>query len=283
MDASRRTTAVNAYVNGLGHYQAGRALRQPDRRASRATRCGWWWRTSSATRSTRPAARAGLAGAGGAGGHASSRSGWPSASAAAGPRRPGAQARAGGPARDRAGGGARLVRLGVASNVLSRQVEASADAFSLELTRDPAAHIALERALARAQHLRPRPARRCCTLLFGTHPTTLRADRHRRGVRRARIRLPTRCAADRARRPRAGLLRAAVGVRGRAPRGRVARRRAARRGLPRGAGRGGAGARRLLVAARAAERGRARWRRCSAAGAAGAGGRRWPRRPSTTT
>ena len=29
MDASRRTTAANAYVNGLGHDQAGRALRQP--------------------------------------------------------------------------------------------------------------------------------------------------------------------------------------------------------------------------------------------------------------
>ena len=62
--------------------------------------------------------------------------------------------------------------LGSASNVLSRQVEARADAFSLELTRDPAAHIALERELAERNISDPDPPA-VLQDLFGTHPTTL--------------------------------------------------------------------------------------------------------------
>jgi STE24 endopeptidase len=62
--------------------------------------------------------------------------------------------------------------LGSASNVLSRQVEARADAFSLELTRDPAAHIALERELAERNISDPDPPA-VLQALFGTHPTTV--------------------------------------------------------------------------------------------------------------
>jgi STE24 endopeptidase len=62
--------------------------------------------------------------------------------------------------------------LGSASNVLSRQVEARADAFSLELTRDPAAHIALERELAERNIMDPDPPA-VLQALFGTHPTTV--------------------------------------------------------------------------------------------------------------
>ena len=61
--------------------------------------------------------------------------------------------------------------LGAASNVLSRQVEARADAFSLRLTEDPAAFVQLERRLALRNISDPDPP----ALLharFGTHPTT---------------------------------------------------------------------------------------------------------------
>ena len=59
-----------------------------------------------------------------------------------------------------------------AGNVLSRQVEARADAFALEETRDPAAFIDLERSLALRNLSQPDPPRPW-HLLFGTHPTTL--------------------------------------------------------------------------------------------------------------
>jgi STE24 endopeptidase len=62
--------------------------------------------------------------------------------------------------------------LGSASNVLSRMVEARADAFSLDLTRDPAAHIALERELAERNIADPDPPG-LMHALFGTHPTTI--------------------------------------------------------------------------------------------------------------
>jgi STE24 endopeptidase len=61
---------------------------------------------------------------------------------------------------------------GSASNVLSRQVEARADAFSLELTRDPAAIIALQRELAERNISDPDPPA-LLQALFGTHPTTV--------------------------------------------------------------------------------------------------------------
>jgi STE24 endopeptidase len=62
--------------------------------------------------------------------------------------------------------------LGLASNVVSRRVEARADAFSLRLARDPAAFIALERRLALRNVSDPDPPA-VLQALFGTHPTTV--------------------------------------------------------------------------------------------------------------
>jgi STE24 endopeptidase len=62
--------------------------------------------------------------------------------------------------------------LGVAGNQLSRQVEASADAFALELTRDPRALIEVQRRLALANLADPDPPR-LVTALIGTHPPTV--------------------------------------------------------------------------------------------------------------
>ena len=64
--------------------------------------------------------------------------------------------------------------MGAASNVVSRRVEARADAFSLRLTDDPAAFVQLERRLALRNISDPDPPWFTHTL-FGTHPTT--ADR----------------------------------------------------------------------------------------------------------
>jgi len=57
------------------------------------------------------------------------------------------------------------------SNALSRPVEAHADAFALRLTDDPKAFIALERSLAVRNLGDPDPPA-AFQLLFGTHPTT---------------------------------------------------------------------------------------------------------------
>jgi STE24 endopeptidase len=59
-----------------------------------------------------------------------------------------------------------------ASNVLSRRVEASADAYSLRLTDDPKAFIGLERRLTVSNVADPDPPR-LLQDLFGTHPTTV--------------------------------------------------------------------------------------------------------------
>jgi STE24 endopeptidase len=61
--------------------------------------------------------------------------------------------------------------LGAASNVLSRQVEASADAFSLRLTRDPASFVQMQQRLAIRNVSDPDPPG-IYRILFGTHPTT---------------------------------------------------------------------------------------------------------------
>jgi STE24 endopeptidase len=61
---------------------------------------------------------------------------------------------------------------GSASNVVSRQVEARADSFSLELTHNPAALIALQRELAERNISDPDPPA-LLQALFGTHPTTV--------------------------------------------------------------------------------------------------------------
>jgi len=62
--------------------------------------------------------------------------------------------------------------VGCAGNVLSRRVEASADAFALRITGEPAAFIALERRLATSNVAQPKPPA-LTQLLFGTHPTTV--------------------------------------------------------------------------------------------------------------
>jgi STE24 endopeptidase len=59
-----------------------------------------------------------------------------------------------------------------AGNVLSRQVEARADAFALELTREPDAFVELERSLATRNLGDPDPPR-LLQNIFGTHPTTI--------------------------------------------------------------------------------------------------------------
>jgi STE24 endopeptidase len=61
---------------------------------------------------------------------------------------------------------------GAGSNDLSRSVERSADAYSLELTGDPAAFIEVERRLAIDNVGDPDPPG-WVQLLFGTHPTTI--------------------------------------------------------------------------------------------------------------
>ena len=62
--------------------------------------------------------------------------------------------------------------LTIAGNAVSRPVEARADAFALELTRDPKAFIALERSLALRNVSDPAPPG-LLQALFGTHPTTV--------------------------------------------------------------------------------------------------------------
>jgi STE24 endopeptidase len=62
--------------------------------------------------------------------------------------------------------------LGSASNVLSRRVEARADTYALELTDNPAAFIGLTRSLA-VTNLADPSTPRIFQILFGTHPTTM--------------------------------------------------------------------------------------------------------------
>jgi STE24 endopeptidase len=67
-----------------------------------------------------------------------------------------------------------LVAFGLtcAGNVLSRQVEARADAYALELTGEPRAFVALTRSLAIRNLGDPDPPP-AFHALFGTHPTTI--------------------------------------------------------------------------------------------------------------
>jgi STE24 endopeptidase len=62
--------------------------------------------------------------------------------------------------------------LNVPGNQLSREVEASADEFALELTHDPEALIKVQRQLARTNLSDPDPPE-VYSLLFGTHPSTV--------------------------------------------------------------------------------------------------------------
>ena len=67
--------------------------------------------------------------------------------------------------------------LGIASNALSRPVEASADSFALELTRDPTDFVNFERRIAIRNISDPDPPW-LFHVLFDTHPT----DRQRIGM-----------------------------------------------------------------------------------------------------
>jgi len=60
----------------------------------------------------------------------------------------------------------------VAGNALSRKVEANADAYALRLTHDPAAFIGVERRLTTTNLIDPTPPGWLITL-FGTHPPTM--------------------------------------------------------------------------------------------------------------
>jgi STE24 endopeptidase len=62
--------------------------------------------------------------------------------------------------------------IGVVSNQLSRAIERRADAFALELTGEPEAAIALERRLTLQNVADPAPAR-WLQALMGTHPDTM--------------------------------------------------------------------------------------------------------------
>ncbi len=137
MDASRRTTGANAYVNGLGHTKRVVLYDNliddfPDDQV-RSVVAHELGHQQHHDIYRGPA----LARPRGAGGHL------PGAGAGRADRRAGrAAARKPGPTPCRS----LLVSLaivsfllGSASNALSRRVEASADAFSLQLTRDPAA------------------------------------------------------------------------------------------------------------------------------------------------
>jgi STE24 endopeptidase len=59
-----------------------------------------------------------------------------------------------------------------AGNVLSRDVEAAADAFALRLTGDPAAFVDFERRITVTNISEPDPPA-LLHALFGTHPTTV--------------------------------------------------------------------------------------------------------------
>ena len=162
--------------------EAGGALRQPDRGAPARPGAPGGGPRARPPAPPRPAARPGVAGPRGARGHACWRSGWPSASAAA----RASTTRAGAPDRPRCPRSPSRWRscpsaVGIAGNQLSRPVEASADEFSLDLTRDPAAHIALEREIAVRNVSDPDPPRLLHTAV--RHPShDAGPDRDRRGL-----------------------------------------------------------------------------------------------------
>jgi STE24 endopeptidase len=172
VDASRRTTSVNAYVNGLGHSKRvvlyDNLLNDFPRDEVRSVVAhelghqkhddllrGLAWLALVAPAGTFAAQR--LAEAFGR------RAGLGDSGTRAGPAALPAIALA-----------ITLVAfgLGTASNVLSREVEASADSFALRLTDDPHAFIQFERGLAVSNITDPDPPP-VWAFLFGTHPTTV--------------------------------------------------------------------------------------------------------------
>lgn len=79
--------------------------------------------------------------------------------------------------------------LGIAGQALSRNIEARADTFALELTEEPGAFIELQRRLAKANVSDPDPPS-AYQRIFGSHPTTMErigaalAFEEERGARR---------------------------------------------------------------------------------------------------
>ena len=173
VDASRRTTAINAYVGGIGHTKRVVIydnLIEDFPRAqvrsviahelghvhSRDVPRGLLWLALVALPGTFLVQRAGRA----------DRA--PRAGAAPG-RRPGGPEALPALALSLA-----LVSFGLtcAGNALSRRVEAHADAYALRLTDDPKAFIELERSLTLRNLGDPDPPAITQTLM-GTHPTTV--------------------------------------------------------------------------------------------------------------
>lgn len=168
VDASRRSTTLNAYVSGLGptkrivvYDNLLAAVERPALRSVLAHELG-----HAAHRDLwRGVAFVGLVALPGmlfvrlAGGSLAARGGADPASPAALP------------AYGLAITLAALV-IGVAANQLSRGAEASADAFALRLTGDPGGLIDLQTRLARRNLSDPDPPR-WAHFLFGSHPTTL--------------------------------------------------------------------------------------------------------------
>ena len=174
VDASRRTTGVNAYVNGLGHSKrvvlydnlidglprdqvlqvvAHELGHQHHRDLLRGLA---------------------LARARGAGRDAAGAARWPSGSGAATASATRTPARARPSCRPWCSRW-RSCRSGSGSRATScrEPVEASADEFSLDLTRQPGGPHRARARDRRAQRVGPGPAAACTHVLFGTHPTTL--------------------------------------------------------------------------------------------------------------
>ena len=209
-------------------HEAGGALRQPDRRASRATRCSRGGPRARPPEAQRPAARPRLAGDRGAGRHASSPRRWPSASAGARARRPDAP----GPRLPAIALAVALVALGLGSRV-ERALAPGGGERRLVLARPDArpGDFTRLRAPDRGPQHRPTPDPPRLLHLAVRHPSHDASSGSGIGEAwRARARLPRRVAPrpDRAGRPRAGLVRAPVGLRRRAAGGGMARRRAPR-------------------------------------------------------
>jgi STE24 endopeptidase len=170
VDASRRTTAVNAYVTGLGmtkrvvlydtlleHFTREEARLVVAHELAhghyRDVRRGLA-HVALAT----PASAFAIA-------RLAERLGTPTAYAATG-------SPAGLPALALAAGVVSAA-VGVVSNQLSRRIEARADSFSLRLTDAPEAFVSFERKIALRNLADPAPPR-WLTALLGTHPSTAR-------------------------------------------------------------------------------------------------------------
>jgi STE24 endopeptidase len=85
---------------------------------------------------------------------------------------------------------------GIASNALSRRVEASADAFALRLTHDTKSFLAVERKLTKDNLSDPDPPG-WLRALFGTHPTTVERIGYALTFERERVRVRVREATPR--------------------------------------------------------------------------------------